>query len=100
MATERINIKSTDISFFEDINGTAYFVVMAWDADGREYALGDATYPILPMPFPKASKLKERVADRGSIDPDLWACRTPYGTNAWLLDGCEERQIEDERDAA
>ena len=33
----------------------------------------------------------------GSIDPDLWNCYTPYGTNAWLLDGHEERQIEDER---
>ena len=68
------------------------YTVIAYDKDGRQFDLIDAAFSYI-----RAEKLAAKVKERGSIDPNLWNCYTPYGTNAWLLDGNEERQLEDER---
>jgi hypothetical protein len=62
------------------------------DAQGREYYLADATLELI-----NARALAAKVNAKGQINVDLWLCHVPYGTSAWLLDGCEQRQIEDER---
>jgi len=49
------------------------------------------------LPLWSAEALLAKVKARGSVDVNLWICHAPYGTDAWLLDGNEERQIEDER---
>lgn len=68
------------------------FTVIAYDKDGRRFDLIGAAFS-----YDRAEKLAAKVKDRGSIDPNLWNCYAPYGTDAWMLDGMEERQIEDER---
>ena len=62
------------------------------DAHGREYYLADAALALFA-----AKDLAAKVNIKGEINADLWICHVPYGTDAWLLDGCEDRQIEDER---
>ena len=89
----RITITSANVTSFED----GLWLVQAHDADGREYTLGDEKYPLLPLEFSAASRVSDRVKEAGDIDPALWGCRAPYGTNAWIIDGMEEREIEDER---
>ena len=88
-----MEITTAAVANFED----ALWVVQAWDAKGREYTLGDATYPIRPLPFERAAAVVKRVKLAGKINPDLWSMRAPYGTDAWLEDGMEDRQIEDEK---
>ena len=68
------------------------YTVIAYDKDGRQFDLIGAAFSYI-----RAEKLAAKVKERGSIDPDLWSYYAPYGTNAWLLDGHEERQLEDER---
>ena len=68
------------------------FTVMALDADGRQYYLQD-----IAVAFDRADRLADKVKERAFINLDLWFCHVPYGTTAWLLDGMEQRQIEDER---
>lgn len=70
----------------------AGWTVQAYDAQGREYTLANVALPLW-----SAEALLAKVKARGSVDVDLWLCRAPYGTDAWLLDGCEDRWIEDER---
>lgn len=84
---EQIKIKRVQVAQ-SGIDGA--WSVMATDAAGREYYFE-------PMPYRKAVTLAERVEKRGAINPDLWDCHIPYGTLAWLTDGMEQRQIEDER---
>jgi len=86
---EQIKIKEAQVIFDEIHKG---FSVMATDAAGRQYYLQDA-----PLPYTKADRLTKRVEQRGAINPDLWVCHIPYGSQAWLIDGMEQRQIEDER---
>lgn len=62
------------------------------DSVGRQYYLEDATMSLF-----MARALAAKVNARGEINMDLWICHVPYGSEAWLLDGHELRQIEDER---
>lgn len=95
--TTRIKIAAADVTFFEDRDGQSLWLVQASDADGREYTLGDEKFPLRPLPLHVAQRVAEKVKAAGDIDENLWSCRVPYGTNAWLIDGMEERQIADER---
>ena len=88
-----MEIATAAVAHFED----TLWVVQAWDAKGREYTLGDATYPIRPLSFDRATAVVEKVKIAGKINRDLWSMRVPYGTDAWLEDGMEDRQIEDEK---
>jgi wobble nucleotide-excising tRNase len=90
----KIKITHTDISSLE---ADAY-VIMAYDAQGREYTLltpeGDfCTFDRATT----ARRFEAKVAAKGAINADLWTCRAPYGTEAWLADGMELRAIEDEQ---
>jgi len=69
------------------------FGVTARDAQGRIFYLMNVA-----LPLQKAISLSDRVRDRGEIDLNLWHVHIPYGTEAWLTDGMEQRQIEDERE--
>lgn len=84
-----IAIKTVQL-VYNDIAGG--WILMTTDGAGREYYLRDAV-----LPYAKACMLEKKVNQRGTINPDLWDCHTPYGTRAWLIDGMEQRQIEDER---
>jgi len=84
---ERVKIKMVQVGGGERVSD---FVVMATDSAGRQYYFE-------PLPYRKAVILAERVEQRGSINPELWDRHIPYGTVAWLIDGMEQRQIEDER---
>jgi hypothetical protein len=66
--------------------------VTCCDSVGRQYYRTD-----LKLELHVAIDLAKKVNERGIINADLWACHVPYGSDAWLLDGYEERQIEDER---
>lgn len=85
----QIAITSAQICATHD--GQAY-TILANDKDGRQYYLTDDA-----LPFHRAMNLLKRVKLAGEINANLWDCHVPYGTAAWLLDGMEERQIEDER---
>lgn len=92
--THFINIIRTDISDIGD--GTD--CIMAYDSEGREYTLLTPDGDIRTFAYARdARRLEAKVAAKGQINADLWACRAPYGTLAWLIDGEEQRQIEDER---
>jgi hypothetical protein len=69
------------------------FVVEVSDNKGRCY-----THYYRFKSIHQAIKLAERVVEAGQIDPDHWDVYVPYGTEAWLDDGFEQRTIEDERD--
>lgn len=90
----RIKIKSADIG---DGYRDGQFVVQAWDAEGREYTLMHGDTGIACFTHGGALKMALKVQQAGSIDPDFWSCRIPYGSVAWLLDGMEEQIIEDEK---
>ena len=45
----------------------------------------------------RAVSFASKIEDRGYLDVNLWDCRIPYGSNAWISDGMEQRTIEDER---
>ena len=67
-------------------------LVRAGDKDGREY--------IFPRTFTPAGAAEFycRLTDAEyKIDTARWEMRIPYGSNAWLMDGMEERTIEDEK---
>lgn len=96
--TNYIKISDTDIGFVEEREEIVGFTIYAYDAQGREYILlkEDGTFRTFPDAL-IARRQEARVKSLGVIDADLWTCRAPYGTEAWLIDGEEERQIEDER---
>jgi hypothetical protein len=72
--------------------------ILATDADGREYTLLDP-HSGRPLDVPTFIGLviARDATEAGEIEAERWACRIPYGSNAWLIEGCEDRQIEDER---
>jgi hypothetical protein len=72
-------------------DGQAY-TILAGDQDGRQYYLAEVA-----LPYRRAVDLLGRVKQAREININLWHCHVPYGTAAWLIDGMEERQIEDER---
>lgn len=62
--------------------------ILAHDRDGREFMRphgGD---------FDIAALRESMEVD---VSQPEWLVRAPYGTNAWFLDGEEDRLIEDER---
>ena len=73
-------------------DGKTLFHLMAYDAEGREYS---HYYNFHDRD--RADVLAKKVNDRGYINHDHWGCRVPYGSNAWLSDGMEDRLIEDEK---
>ena len=90
-----IKILNPRIEFFSDYNG---FSIMARDAQGYEYVLSDGDGFVRTMSYTKADMVLDAIKKAGNmINPDHWGVRAPYGTEAWLLDGMEDRQIEDER---
>jgi len=89
-----IEITHTDIACISDDQ----VGIMAYDAQGREYVLLDSNGAFVTFNrATTARRFESTVAAKGKINADLWACRVPYGTEAWLIDGEEQRQIEDER---
>jgi len=54
------------------------------DKEGREYWREVHTEDWEAM-----DRLAVKVNQHGKIDSQYWSCRTPYGTLAWELDGCE-----------
>jgi len=82
-------INGVNVWYDEDAEN---FGVTARDGQGRVfYLIGVA------LPLQRAIDLSDRVRERGEIDLNLWHVHIPYGTEAWLIDGMEQRQIEDER---
>ena len=73
-------------------DGRTIFLVMSYDAEGREYHHDHDFYH-----WDDADALAKKVNDRGYINQDYWGCRVPYGSNAWISDGMEDRWIEDEK---
>lgn len=86
-----MQVKIKNAAQYLNADGKAWTVTCN-DDQGREYYLADATLTLF-----NARSLAAKVNDKGEINIDLWICNVPYGTDAWLLDGCEDRQIEDER---
>ncbi len=85
MATSQM--RTLDI---QEDNGD-YFIV-ASDKEGREYTLDKVLTAEQAAKTYVAISLAEYKIDAGH-----WNMRIPYGTDAWLNDGMEERQIEDEK---
>ncbi len=69
------------------------FVVVVGDKEGREYTRQDVNF----INRDRAVSFASKIEDRGYLDVNLWDCRIPYGSNAWISDGMEQRTIEDER---
>jgi hypothetical protein len=86
-----MQVKTSNAAPCLNPNGTNWTIACS-DAQGRQYWLADATLPLI-----NARALAAKVNAKGEINADLWLCHVPYGTDAWLLDGHEDRQIEDER---
>jgi hypothetical protein len=74
------------------------WTVTGSDKYGYEYTICDEYHAFRALPFRAALKLVEAIKAAGCvINENHWLCRAPYGTEAWLMDGMEERDIEDER---
>ena len=84
-----IKIENAEASYNGDMNS---WTVYCNDAEGRQYYRTD-----LKLALHVANDLAKKVNERGTINADLWACHVPYGSEAWEIEGCEQRQIEDER---
>lgn len=84
------NIVIKDVQVTGTLN-VSEFAVLAVDSAGREYCFWDTE-----MRYVKAVAVAQGVKRRGTINPDFWICRVPYGVVAWELDGLELRQVEDE----
>lgn len=70
-----------------------HYAVMGYDGAGREYC-----HVRMDLTRHQAYRLVNNLtAAGGKVDIQHWHVRTPYGTQAWLEDGCEQREIEDER---
>jgi hypothetical protein len=66
------------------------YLVFCYDADGREY------WHTGEFSRPRADRLARKVAAVGRIDLQYWNARTPYGTQAWLIDEMEVTLMDDE----
>jgi hypothetical protein len=90
-------VKTAYIAFADTEDARSY-LVMASDKHGYEYTLLNEEGDLRHLSFFKANMIVDKIKANGNvINPDYWACHAPYGTEAWLLDGMEERQMEDER---
>ena len=84
--------------FFVDYAANNGFGIMANDRDGREYVLLDSDGGYRVMSYVCADKVVAKIKAAGCVvSVEHWDVRAPYGTQAWLIDGMEQRQIEDER---
>lgn len=95
-----VPIAQTDIGFVQEpsTGEVSGYTIFAYDAQGREYILLNEKGDFRTFPDAlRARRQEARVKSAGVIDADLWTCRAPYGSQAWLDDGEELRQIEDER---
>lgn len=93
----RVQLKNIRI-FFVDYATQSGFGIMANDSDGREYVLLDSDGDHRVMSYVKADMVVDRIKAAGHmVSSEHWDVRAPYGTQAWLIDGMEQRQIEDER---
>jgi hypothetical protein len=93
----KVQIKNVRIFFIDDQEFSG-FGIQARDQDGREYYLLDEHGDYRVMSYYKADSVVDRIkAANHMVSLDQWLVRTPYGTNAWMIDNMEDRQIEDER---
>jgi len=73
---------------------TGMWMVEGADAQGRAY-----THTQAFKYRQGADILMLRIERAGLIiNDEHWDMRVPYGTNAWLIDGYEAKQIQDEKD--
>lgn len=95
-----VKVKNVRIEFVEagEIAQHAGFIIMASDRDGYEYVLSDGDGWPRVMSYVKSDMVVSDIKRADCmINPEHWGIRAPYGTRAWMLDGMEEREIEDER---
>jgi hypothetical protein len=93
----KVQVKNVRI-FFVDYAPNSGFGIMANDRDGREYVLLDSDGGHRVMSYVCADKVVGKIKAAGHVvSVEHWDVRAPYGTQAWLIDGMEQRQIEDER---
>jgi len=93
----QVKVKNVRI-FFVDCVPHSGFGIMANDQDGREYVLLDSAGDHRVMSYVKADMVVDKIKAAGHmVCLEHWDVRAPYGTQAWLIDGMEQRQIEDER---
>ena len=90
-----VKLKSLGIDRFphERTWGAFDYFIVGHDAEGREWTL------MKPLTAAEAAE-RYCVLTEASWQFEAtedWADRAPYGSSAWLNDGMEERQIEDER---
>lgn len=93
----KVQVKNVSINFVEE-GDLCGFAITANDAQGREYVLlgDDGLHRV--MSYTKADMVVDKIkAAKNLINLEHWDVRAPYGTDAWMLDGMELRQIEDER---
>lgn len=95
-----MKVRLTEVHADCTVEGDALrYHVIGHDRAGREY-VHEATWERFLLAH-QASALVARIqAADMVIDLAHWDCRAPYGTEAWLADGMEERAIEDEKAAA
>lgn len=79
----KIKIAKNSARFASTINNETWDVTCT-DPEGREY-----WRDLHSNDWEAMSSLADKVNQRGEIDIEYWSCRTPYGTLAWELDGCE-----------
>lgn len=93
----KVQVKNVRAFFVEHASHSG-FGIMASDRFGYEYVLADSHGDFRVMSYVKADMIIDKIKAAGNmVSPDHWLVRAPYGTEAWLMDGMEDRQIEDER---
>ena len=93
----KVKVKNIRVFVIENDAHIGYGIT-ANDRYGREYSLLDGDNGYRVMSYVKSEMVIDKIKAAGSmISMDHWAVHIPYGTEAWLMDGMEERQIEDER---
>lgn len=68
-------------------------VLLAHDSDGVEYTLFTEIQSMGAL-----YALCDRVSNKGSINPELWEARIPYGSKAYVEEGLEAQSAFRERD--
>jgi hypothetical protein len=93
----KVQVKNIQIFFIEHASHSG-FGIMANDRFGYEYVLIDSDGDYRVMSYVKADMMVDNIKAAGNmVSPEHWSVRAPYGAEAWLMDGIENRQLEDER---
>ena len=93
----KVQVKNIRVFFIEHASHSG-FGIMANDRFGYEYVLIDSDGDYRTMSYVKADMIVDKIKAAGNmVSPEHWSVRAPYGTEAWLMDGMEDRQLEDER---